>query len=193
MQSPEKLVLTRLNYEWENIVNLIKLHNFKTWKLTYDKITELLAEKLGDDEVSISSEYMVFDNCYKQTGDISFLTLYSTLIRNYRNVFKITSGMPIKGIRFEFKKHKKRNVLQRHINIINALLDDELELNINDIILIEDYMDDDPELYTEILRYMEALYLFEIEYNIPDLDLDSESEFDSDEVPELAVKQCLLL
>ena len=68
MQPSDRLVLCRLNYEWYNIVNLIKYH--KLWDELYKQITEELVYSLGDDEVSIAGEYTIFSDCIEQTGRI---------------------------------------------------------------------------------------------------------------------------
>lgn len=194
--SPETLLLARLNYEWENLINLIKYHNYKTWKITYKLIEELIVEKLDGIEVSISSEYMIFDNCFQQTGDISFILVYNKMVENFKKVFKISSCMGMGDIRRQFKKCKKSlPQLEKHLTIINNILphliEDPLRLNLNDMLLIEDYAEFSPDIYSEIKNYIEAIYTFEIEYNIPNLDIDSDSE--DDEIPELSQPQCLLL
>lgn len=196
MASPEKLLLARLNYEWENLVNLIKYHNYKTWQLTYELIEELTVEKLNGVEVSISSEYMIFDNCFQQTGDVSFILIYNKIVEQFKKVFRISSCMSMKDLRRQFKKNTKSlSSLDYHLNIINGILpfivEEPLHLNLNDMLLIEDYMEFNPEIYSEVKNYIEAIYMFEIEFNIPNLDVDSDSE--DDEVPDLTPGNCLLL
>lgn len=197
LQPSDRLLLLRLNYEWRNLVNLIKFQGRRIWKNVYRIIIDELEEYLGPAEVTISSEYMVFDNCIRQLGSLDLLLRYYHLVHNFRQIFHLCCFLPLSTIRKAMRRaprHVKGKIAYKldkanHIAFGRDLETDDsnhefqtFELNIDNISLIDDLIDMYPEespILQEVIAYIEALYIFEIMYPVgeyPDSESDTSDE-----------------
>lgn len=202
LHESDQLVLLRLNYEWKHLVNLIKNEGKDVWESVYGYIAESLEIILGDVEVQIASEYMIFDNTVRQLGDSNILLIYFNLVENYKRVFGLTCFYPMARLRKEFKITRTTDLANRHFSEFNRILQsqgwgdlgDEMEVyfhsfefNVENFNLIEDMEEMYPEqenIFEEFRRYAEAIYLFELVCPVPEIDFDEESESEEPETPE---------
>ena len=170
MNTLEQVVLVKLNYEWTNLVNIIKYYDSSIWKSTYETIGQYLNEIL-DKEVSIASEYTIFDNIIRQTGDSRVFVLYMNLVSRYKDVFGLSSCLPMSLINTAFKK-KKINVDSKFMKLNNILRNKDIEIDIENAVLYEELGDKDEEnyeIYQCIISYIQSLYIFEIMCPVPEI------------------------
>jgi hypothetical protein len=202
--------ITRLNYEWRNLVNLIKAEDPKLWDEIYANLIEHLERILGDLQVQISSEYMIFDNLIRQLAsyeDSNFIVYYETIVSNYKQVFGLSCFLTLERIRRDFKRHKLTRVANVYFEQINkfmgpnADLGDEditfhsFELNVDNLPLIDSLEENYPNykhVFDEFRKYAEAIYMFEIDHIVPDMDQE-ESELNPEISNEDAAKLIQLL
>lgn len=180
--------LTRLNYEWRNLVNLIKSEDSKLWDAIYAYLIENLEHVLGDIQVQISSEYMIFDNLIRQLEsyeDSNFMRYYETIVSSFKQVFGLSCFLSLEQIRRDFKRHKLTRTANLYFEQINKFLgsnadlgEEEItfhsfELNVDNLPLIDSLEENYPNykyVFDEFRKYAEAIYMFEIDHMVPDMD-----------------------
>jgi len=180
--------LTRLNYEWRNLVNLIKSEDSKLWDAIYAYLIENLEHVLGDVQVQISSEYMIFDNLIRQLEsyeDSNFMRYYETIVSSFKQVFGLSCFLSLEQIRRDFKRHKLTRTANLYFEQINKFLgsnadlgEEEItfhsfELNVDNLPLIDSLEENYPNykyVFDEFRKYAEAIYMFEIDHMVPDMD-----------------------
>lgn len=185
--------ITRLNYEWRNLVNLIKAEDSKLWDAVYGYLIEHLEHILGDLQVQISSEYMIFDNLIRQLDsyeDSNFMLYYETIVSNFRQVFGLSCFLSLEQIRRDFKRHKLTRTANLYFDQVNKFLgsnadlgEDEItfhsfELNVDNLPLIDSLEENYPNykyVFDEFRKYAESIYIFEIDHIVPDMDQEEES------------------
>ena len=191
--------IARLNYEWRNLVNLIKAEDVKLWEAVYAYLIENLEHILGDTQVQISSEYMIFDNLIRQLGsyeDSNFITYYETIVDNYKQVFGLSCFLSLETIRRDFKRHKLTRTVNGYFEQVNKVLgsnadlgDEEIsyhsfELNVDNLPLIDSLEENYPNykyVFDQFRKYAEAIYTFEIDNLVPDMDQEEDRS-----VPEIS-------
>lgn len=99
--------VSRLNYEWTHLVKYIKSIDMKMWDSTYEIIQDKLGKLLVDNEVSIGSEYSIFDDCIRQVPDLfgELMHSYETIIKNYRTVLGLGVILPMEEISTLLQKY----------------------------------------------------------------------------------------
>jgi hypothetical protein len=115
--------VSRLNYEWAHLVKYIKEFDPKMWDSVYDLIQEKLGKLLADNEVSIGSEYSVFDDCIRQVPDLfgELMYSYETIIKNYRTVLGLGIILPMTEIAILLQKYNvKLTEVDNFFRQINA-------------------------------------------------------------------------
>ena len=188
----DQLVLIRLNYEWRKLVDLIKFEDSTLWKSVYEHLIENLGEWLGENQVAVASEYMMFDNCVRQLGSSELLLMYYKLVEYYKQIFGLSCFYPLTTVRNDFKRTSLTSFVNQHFQEINNLLnqhqlsdlEDEdtyhsFQFNTDNLNLIEGLKDHYPnhdDIFNEVQRYAEAIHMFEVQVRVPDMDIGEESE-----------------
>lgn len=92
--------ISRLNYEWVHLVDYLKHYDDSLWDSLYNTIREKLSDLLGDTQVSIGSEYTVFNDCIRQAPDLygELMNSYEKIITNYRMVLGLCLMLPFSEI-----------------------------------------------------------------------------------------------
>jgi len=170
--------LTRLNYEWRQIVDIIKNLDIEshdsTWSEIYTNIQEYIGQFL-ETEVHISSEYMIFDNCIRQAIPW-FIIAYNDIVCHYKQILDISSFLSFEYLKKQIYAHNdveyfdmKLSEIDRYLNLPN------FKLCVDNLLIMDD-LDIDENVINEIQLYVEALYTHRL--HIPNMDYTSEISVD---------------
>lgn len=135
--------VSRLNYEWIHLVRYIKNIDQKLWDSVYEILQDKLTKLLANHEVSIGSEFSVFDDCIRQVPDLfgELMYSYETAIKNYRTVLGLGIMLPMTDI---------SELLQKHNVGLSEI--DQFFRQINSDIANEGYMDNSG-IYVDGVKY----------------------------------------
>lgn len=154
------IVLARLNYEWRQIVDIIKHIPDNTWDEVYTNIQEYLQQIL-EDEVHISSEYMIFDNCIRQA--IPWLIVaYNNIVDYYKQILGLSMYISVEQLKEQIYAYGEIDYFDAKLREIDQYLNQpNFNLCVDNLIIMED-LDIDPDIIHEIHIYVEALYTHRI-------------------------------
>lgn len=162
------IVLIRLNYEWRQIIDIIK-HIPDAWDDVYTNIQEYL-QQLLDDEVHISSEYMIFDNCIRQATPW-LIVAYNNIVDYYKQILGLSMYISFEQLKEQIYAYNEIEYFDTKLNEIDKYLNlPNFKLCVDNLIIMND-LDIDPNIIHEIHLYVEALYTHRI--FIPNSELDS--------------------
>lgn len=170
--------LTRLNYEWRQIIDIIKhidsSESTSLWDQIYGNIQEYIGQFL-ETEVHISSEYMIFDNCIRQAIPW-FIVAYNDIVDSYKQILDISAFLPFEYLKEKIYAHNdieyfdmKLSEIDRYLNLPN------FKLCVDNLIIMGD-LEIDENIINEIQLYVEALYTHRL--HIPNADYKSEITVD---------------
>lgn len=165
MDNIEKFLLLRLNYEWKNIVNFIKRYSPHIWGQTFRCIWDEFKEYIDDREINVSSEYTLFDECIRTFNDTHLMQIYYQLIDSYKSILGLSCCMPMRLVRQEIIRCKKEQLFESYFDKVNSLLfnsEEESFLLSVDSLNTFSSRNNNP-VFKEIIKYVEALYIFELD------------------------------
>lgn len=151
--------LLRLNYEWSQLINIIKTYDAELWSTLFSSIQDGLGDLLGDVQVSIASDHSIFDDCIRQAPDLynELMITYESIILNYRNVLGMYTMLSSNDISTLLQQNANNHIFAE-INILFHYINNE--------IASESYMDNSG-IFVDGVRY----YNFKLtKYNVQLLD-----------------------